>query len=229
MDGTTDPHNAEAAGNSMAIDDLLDEHEQSERVRGWLRNNGAGLIGGVILGLAVILGWQWWQQQRKEASEAAGQRFDAATKAIASKDLKKAEPVVKALAAEGNTYATLASLQLAKAQVEAGQRDAAVATLRSIKTADPALLAVVNSRLARLLIDTNKASDALVLLGEKPDSAAAIEARGDALAALGKLEEARSAYVQALAKLDVAAPQRRLVELKLTEVGGTPARSGDKT
>ena len=31
----------------MAIDDLLDEHEQSERVRAWLRNNAAGLIGGV--------------------------------------------------------------------------------------------------------------------------------------------------------------------------------------
>ena len=27
----------------MAIDDLLDEHEQSERVKSWLRANGAGV------------------------------------------------------------------------------------------------------------------------------------------------------------------------------------------
>ena len=27
----------------MAIDDLLDEHEQGERVRTWLRQNGAWL------------------------------------------------------------------------------------------------------------------------------------------------------------------------------------------
>ena len=58
----------------MAIDDLLDEHEQSERVRSWLRNNGSGLLGGVALGLAVILGWQWWQhgkdQHRLDASSA---------------------------------------------------------------------------------------------------------------------------------------------------------------
>lgn len=40
----------------MAIDDLLDEHEQSERVRNWLKNNGAGMIGGIALGLAVIFG-----------------------------------------------------------------------------------------------------------------------------------------------------------------------------
>ena len=40
----------------MAIDDLLDEHEQSERVRTWLRQNGAGIFGGVVLALAVIGG-----------------------------------------------------------------------------------------------------------------------------------------------------------------------------
>lgn len=213
----------------MAIDDLLDEHEQSERVRGWLRNNGAGLIGGVVLGLAVIGGWQWWQQQRNAASEAAGARFDAALKTIESKDLKKAEPAVKALAQDGGAYAALAGLQLAKAQVEAGQRDAAIATLRAIKTDDTALAVVVKSRLARLLIDADKAAEALALIGDKPDDVAAIEARGDALAALGKQVEARAAYSQALTKIDVAAPQRRLVELKLTEVGGTPTRPEDRT
>ena len=212
----------------MAIDDLLDEHEQSERVRGWLRNNGAGLIGGVVLGLALIGGWQWWQQKRNAASEAAGARFDAALKTIESKDLKKAEPAVKALAQNGS-YAALASLQLAKAQVEAGQRDAAIATLRATKTDDAALAVVVKSRLARLLIDAGKAAEALTLIGDKPEAAAAIEARGDALAALGKQEEARAAYAQALTKIDVAAPQRRLVELKLTEVGGMPTRSEDRT
>jgi len=52
-------------GNSfMALDDLLDEHEQSERVRSWVRSNALGLIGGVALGLGAIAGWQWWQGQQ---------------------------------------------------------------------------------------------------------------------------------------------------------------------
>ena len=38
----------------------------------------------------------------------------------------------------------------------------------------------------------------------------------------GVADEARAAYAQALAHLDVAAPQRRLVELKLIQVGGSP-------
>ena len=32
----------------MAIDELLNEHEQSEQVRNWLRGNAVGLIGGVM-------------------------------------------------------------------------------------------------------------------------------------------------------------------------------------
>ena len=51
----------------MAIDELLNEHEQSEQVRNWLRGNAVGLIGGVALGLAVIAGWNWWQGQRLSA------------------------------------------------------------------------------------------------------------------------------------------------------------------
>jgi predicted negative regulator of RcsB-dependent stress response len=213
----------------MAIDDLLDEHEQSERVRSWLRQNGAGLIGGVVLGLAAIAGWQWWQQQQQVAHEAAGHRFQAALKAIESNDLKKAQSAVAALGKDGAAYSTLAGLQLAKSQVDAGQRDAAIETLRRIKSDDMALAEVVQSRLARLLTDAGKPAEALKVLGDKPQAAAAFEARADALAAMGKREEARAAYAQALAKLDVAAPQRRLVELKLTEVGGSPARTESRT
>ena len=43
------------------------------------------------------------------------------------------------------------------------------------------------------------------------------------------MEQARTSYSQALAKLDVASPQRRLLELKLTEVGGTPAKPEAKS
>ena len=46
---------------------------------------------------------------------------------------------------------------------------------------------------------------------------------------LRKQADARGAYGQALAQMDVGAPQRRLVELKLTEVGGSPARTEGST
>lgn len=212
----------------MALDDLLDEHEQSERVRSWIRSNAAGLLGGIVLGLGLIGGWQWWQKQQLADRHGASDRYQAAVAATAGDDLAKAKAAVASIP-EDSTYATLAGLRLAKAQVEGGQRDAAIATLRGIDDADPAMAVVVQARLARLLIDAGKPADALKVLGDEPTSPAAIEARGDALAALDRQADARDAYSLALARMDVAAPQRRLVELKLTEVGGSPARTEGST
>lgn len=208
----------------MAIDELLDEHEQSERVREWLRRNSGALIGGIALGLAAIGGWKWWENHQAQQKLQQADAYQAAVDATRAGD-GKAATRVKAL--EG-TYGVLAALELARSQVEAGQKDAALATLRGIKTSDAAMLEVVNERLARLLIDSRKADEALRLLGTL-DTPAALEVRGDAYLALGQADKAREAYSQALTKLAVGVPQRGLLELKLSEVGGAPTPSEAKS
>ena len=211
----------------MAIDDLLDEHEQSEKVRTWLQANGAGLIGGVILGLALIGGWQWWQKQQESARIETGERYQTAIDNIQAKKLEQARPQVAALSE--SAYGSLAALELAKAQLDAGQRDAAITTLRAAKPSEPALSAIVTQRLARLLVDAGKAGEALKLLPAESTDPEILQVGGDAHFALGHRDDARTAYAKALTRLDVGAPQRRLVELKLSEVGGTPTKPETKT
>jgi predicted negative regulator of RcsB-dependent stress response len=211
----------------MAIDDLLDEHEQSEKVRTWLRENALGLIGGVVLGLALIGGWQWWQKQRQTAQVQNGERYQAVVDDIQAGKLQPAKSGLAALPA--GAYATLGALSLAKAQMAAGHRDDAIATLRASHPADPALAAITSQRLALLLLDAGKAGDALKQLSAEDTDAQTLELRGDAHYALGQIDQARAAYAQALAKLDATAPARRLVELKLSEVGGTPPKPEAKT
>jgi predicted negative regulator of RcsB-dependent stress response len=214
----------------MALDDLLDEHEQSERVRSWLRSNAFGLIGGVALGLGAIAGWQWWQSQRLQRSMAVNGRYAEVVRNYEAGRL----PVDKGRAAldtlgKGNpTLAALAALQLAKAQVEAGKRDDAIATLRGLHDIAPDLRAVVRQRLARLLIDAGQGKDALAILDDDSNPAM-LDARGDAQFALGDRAKAQEAYLKALALVDVADPQHRLLTLKLIEAGGTPPHTEDKT
>jgi predicted negative regulator of RcsB-dependent stress response len=206
----------------MAIDDLLDEHEQSERVRTWIRKNGAGILGGVVLGIAVIGGWQWWQKDQVGKLADANTRYDAVTRSLQSKNLDEAAKEVAALeGGKASIYADLAALELAKAQVEAGKNDDAIATLRGLK-AEGEFKLLIEQRIARLLIETGKAEEAVKLLAAAEDSVS-LEVRGDALIAQNKRDEARELYSKALAKLDVAAPQHRLLEVKLTDAGGTVA------
>jgi len=203
----------------MALDELLDEHEQGERVRAWLRENALALVGGIVLGLGAIFGWKWWQQHEHAQRVAVGEQYDAVVASLQSGDLEAAQAEVAAI--EAMPYATLASLRLAKAQVSAGQRDAAIATLRGTRAVDPALQGIVDQRLARLLLDAGDAEAALALVADA-DQPAALELRGDAEAALGRPEAARAAYRQAIEALDDGAPQRQLLEIKLVAAGGEP-------
>lgn len=208
----------------MAIDDLLDEHEQGERVRTWLRQNGAGIFGGVVLGIGAIAGWQWWQKDQVNKLAEANAQYDAVTRSLQSSDLDEAAKQVTALeSGKAGIYADLAGLELAKAQVEAGKAEDAIKTLQALK-AEGEFKMLIDQRIARLLIETGKPADALALLGNAEDSAG-LEIRGDALIAQDKRDEARELYRQSLGRLDVAAPQRRLLETKLADAGGTAADS----
>lgn len=205
----------------MAIDELLDEHEQSERVREWLRRNGSALIFGIALGLAAIGGWQWWQRHQVAKQSQAAADYQGAVDAIAANDKAAA---TKVQAVPEGIFRDLARLELARSQVQANQAEAAVATLKSIQTQDPALAAIVNQRLARLLIDRKQADAALKLVANG-DSLAVLEIRGDAQMALGQRDQARDSYNKALLKAEVGTPLRRVLELKLTEAGGTPPKT----
>ncbi len=210
----------------MAIDDLLDEHEQSERVRSWLRKNGLSILGGVVIAVGAIGGWQWWQQEHGNKLASANIEYQKVLKGIQDNKLEDAGVAVKALdAGPSNIYSELAALQLAKAQVEAGRNDEALATLRAVKV-DGDLKRVVDQRIARLLVATGKGDEAITLLGGATDPSA-LEIHGDALMAQGKRDEARGQYEKALKTLDVAAPQRRLLETKLMDAGGTVAATGE--
>lgn len=212
----------------MAIDDLLNEHEQSEQVRSWLRNNALGIIGGIGLGLAVIAGWNWWQAQRQQADMGVNAAYAQAVQAFEDGKLPadKGQGVIAGLDKNNPTLGALAALQLAKAQLDAGKRDDAIATLRGVRDVPADLRPILRERLARLLIDAGKAKEALALLDDDTNPAM-LDARGDAQFALGDMAKAQEAYRKALVLVAVGDAQHRLLEMKLIEAGGTPPHTED--
>ena len=209
----------------MAIDDLLDEHEQEQRVRDWLRRNALTIVGGVAIGLAAIWGWQTWQANALADSAADHARYQSVVAGIASSDLDKAAEQLKSLEAESDgIYVDLAALSLAKAQVEAGKIDAAITSLRGMKV-DEDFQVIVNQRIARLLIASGKPAEALAALGDAAD-AGSLEVAGDAQLADGNAKQASALYARALEQLEAGVPQRRLLEIKLSDAGGDVPSAG---
>jgi predicted negative regulator of RcsB-dependent stress response len=210
----------------MAIE-LLDEHEQGEQVRKWLRDNGTAIIGGIAIGIAMIFGWQWWTRSQAERNVTAAVQYQALVEAAERNDAAAVEQFAATLGEEyeGTPYAFLAALQRAEQAFAAGQPEAAVAALEHARAtaSDPATRGLVTLRLARARMAQGQAEEALALLGAD-DLAAyaglAGELRGDALLSLGRADEARSAYSDALEALDAGAPSRSLVEMKLADLGG---------
>jgi predicted negative regulator of RcsB-dependent stress response len=208
----------------------LDEHEQGELVQRWLRNNGSSLLTGILLGLALVFAWQWWQGKGSRHQEEAAAQYHAYGQAVLAKDLVKAKTFETQLADKfaDTPYAPLAVLRQAAFLQSRNDTAGAIALLLAArpKFEHADMRELLDLRVARLQLLAGKpalAGKQLDGIGANPLYPALVaELRGDVAAAEGKRDAARAAYAQALTHLDQAAPTRGLLELKLIDAGGQP-------
>jgi predicted negative regulator of RcsB-dependent stress response len=208
-------------------DDYLSDREQEEALRAWWRDNWSWILGGIVLGIALLFGWFRWKDYREDRGVAAGTQYEAVRVAAEQSKVEDAQKALSELAADhkSSPYTQQARLLVAKLEVEAGKFDEASALLREVvdQSKDDELAAVAKLRLARVLIQQGKHDEAIALLDIEKLGAfagAAREVRGDANVAKGDESAARAEYAAALAA-DDAQIDRAMLELKLQEVGGT--------
>jgi predicted negative regulator of RcsB-dependent stress response len=205
----------------MAIEDL-DEHEQGERVRKWLGQNGGSIILGITVGIAGLAGWQYWEQAARERTQAAQVEYQALLEAEAREDAEAAAKAAATLRKDfaGTPYGVFAALNQARDAVGKGDLAAAEEALRWARGVDlrlPALEELVVVRLAQVKLAQGEAQAVLDLLKTGTSSGfkgVISELRGDAMVVLGRIDEARVAYDEALTALDAGSPQRNFVEMK---------------
>jgi predicted negative regulator of RcsB-dependent stress response len=212
----------------MAIEQL-DEYEQGEQVRKWLRQNGSSIITGIALGLACIFGWQWWQGQGSKHRDEAATQYQSFSDAITAKDDAKVTALAKAFDDKyaDTGFSDLATLRQAQYLQSKGETDKALAVLKAkaSKVTDPVIAELFALHEGRLLLIAGKPEDALKNVAAIKTSnfpEVLDELRGDIQMARGQRDEARKSYEQALTHLDQAAPTRGLLEMKLIDAGGQP-------
>jgi len=183
------------------VDEYMNEQEQWEFVRNWLRQNGVWLLAGVALAGAGLWGWRSWQAHREAMLMAANEQYQQVLAAFGRNDLPAVIKLADQLgtAHPGTGYAEQAQLAAARMQVENNQLPGALDRLQNVQsaTSDPELKLVVRLRIARIQIEQNRIDDALKTLGGVDPGAFAgrfAEVRGDALLAKGDRTGALKAY-----------------------------------
>lgn len=216
------------------MDELLSEKEQVEKLRIWWKENGAFVIVGLVLGIGLIAGWNYWKAYQLSQAEQAGAVYQAMTAAagIGNTELAAAELLTLENDFASSAYTDQGRLLVARLRVEEGDLGGAADLLRTLveETDDPELELVARVRLARVLIADaagDQALDVLTLDRAGVFAPRFHELRGDVFASRGETEAAREEYALALAGGAADVIDIQVVQYKLDALGAAPAGSAE--
>ncbi|MBQ0833814.1 tetratricopeptide repeat protein [Marinobacter sp.] len=214
--------------------ELNTEEEQVQAIKDWWKRNGSSLLIGIGAALAIVFGWQAWQNHQDQQRTEAANQFATLLNAFGNEaDETSGETVAfvaKTLRDDytDSTYAVYGNLVLARQQlIEENDAEAAIASLQwALEKAGEhkALAMVVRNRLARAQFSAERYDDALATIDaagslESADAFAAIfsELRGDILLAQGDEKGAMDAYLAAREQSQQG--RSGILELKLSDLG----------
>lgn len=206
--------------------DDLSEKEQIEAIRSWWQVNGRYIISGIVLGIGLLVGWNYWNAQQRQSQFEASALFETLLVSVANNAVASAESTAARLYDEyGEThYALQSHLSMARLYMDAGRDENAAEELRALLTKqnDEEMALVARLRLAKILLYQDKPQEVVDLLQGYSDSAFAArynDTLGDALVALGRIEDASVAYTAALAdNPNIPTVDRTLVQMKIYDL-----------
>ncbi len=206
--------------------ELRTEEEQLEAIKRWWKENGTSLIAGVAIAIAGVVGWNAWQSYQENQAQAASLRYQQLVNLADSGETDEARSLVGEITDnhDDTLYADLARLIDARLAVDEGDLEEARQALEGVIEASGRdyMQGVARLRLARLQVADGDAEGALdTLARDIPAALSAQQAdvRGDALRTLGRDDEARQAWQEALAVAEQNNQPIYGVQLKLDDLG----------
>ena len=210
----------------------LEEQEQLDQLKAFWKRYGNLITWVLIVALGSYAAWNGWNLWQRDQGAKAGSLYDELDKAFQAGDADRTTRIFADMKDRypRATFTHQGGLLAARVEAEKGKPDAAKASLAWVAehAGQAEYQAIARLRLAGLLLDEKKYDEALkqvdaVVAGEF--AALAADRRGDILLAQGKADDARASYRKAWEALDPKVDYRRVVEAKLSVLGGAPAAS----
>ncbi|MBV1905741.1 MAG: tetratricopeptide repeat protein [Pseudomonadales bacterium] len=200
----------------------ITEEEQIAAIKSWWKENGKPILVGIVLVIASMLSWDWYQTASREKSEAASDLFNRYLETRTTTD--SGESMLADLSASypDSAYQVFALFYQAADAVDAGDLDSASMLFKQVidGSSSDELVSLAIIRLARIQHEQKLSEDALLALSKvKGDGyiSLAAELKGDILFSRGEHSDALAAYEIARQK---AGPniQRPLLEMKIADL-----------
>lgn len=201
------------------IDIELAEDEDLARAKAWWKENGSSIIGGVLIGTALVVGYNYWKTYQENHALKVAELYESFSQAPGGGE------ALDALLNEDkrSAYAQLARLEAARAAADNQDFDQAKSLLTGLLDSSPdaGLEAVAVLRLANVHLAGGEVDAARELLEGYTDSGLPLmqarveELLGDIYAQGGERDEARTHYESAIANLARIGQPAALVQLKL--------------
>lgn len=210
--------------------ETLEDDEELTKVIQWLKSNGPALAAGIVLGLVIIIGWQWWNARIDNRAHAAARLYGSVIQQIERGTITdNVRATIEQLKSEysGSPYAANVAFRLAAQAVSRHQYDKALTQLDWINEHSDSVPTrnLARVRKARALWAAGQSQQALQLLEtQHPDSFDRLyaELTGDIHAALGEQAKAYAAYQRALASLE-SGVGARILQRKIAQTAPTDA------
>jgi len=183
------------------------EEEQLEALKRWWKENGQSAIIGLIVGIAIILGWNYWNEHKLDQANQASALYDQLLKAVAADQKDSAEKLAERLQEQfkSTEYAAYSSLLQAKIKLEKGDMPAAKTILEKLAgVPNEEISNIAKIRLVRLMMAKGEFEPALQLINDIDPAKISNfsgnydELVGDLYVALDRLDQARSSYQKAI-------------------------------
>lgn len=201
------------------MSDHLTEEEQLARLKAWWQENGISLVVGVLVVVAGVVGWRWYESYQQERLTTASDLYQEFQEADGDARAELAARLIEE--GEGTAYPAFVLLEQASSAVADDDSAAAEPLLRrAVALASGRELAdLARLRLARVLFDNDGAGEALTVLSEIHGEgylALAGELKGDIHLARGERGLAHEAYTTARSYVE-SGEQRPVLEMKIAD------------
>lgn len=200
------------------------EEQQVAALKAWWKENGNATLIGLGLGIAVILGWNYWQDYKRGQAEQAADLYGQLLKKAEVPD--QYESVIKldeqmASRFGGSDYALFSDLMMAKAKVAHGDLAGAKTILEKVAaTGNKELANIATIRLVHLLMANKEYEQGLKLINDiDPAKSASFSSQydeliGDLYVALDRVDQARTSYANAMRD----SQQSPLLQMKIDDL-----------